>query len=253
MSCEGGTSCPQRTAPSPPQGQGCAVSALCSPTHYPIQPMILSHRDPALPPLVFPRVWEPSRGAGAEGERVRVCAWLLWCRMFHLTCSTPLFWGCLLFGAVVLGRIAWGSQWMAGVGVVPRVVAVDVQPCASGCWVGQRGCCLLRKGVRSCPLGMLGLLCFVLSSRQGPLVPLGAPVPWHYSAAGETEAQRDWAGPAGVGLHSQGCCILRESWKMAEGEPLGTNPSLLTLGGWQGRRGPRSPALCWQSQTWPFG
>lgn len=54
---------PRGQLPSPPQGQGCAVSALCSPTHFhPAQPLILSHLAPALPLLVFPRVWELSCG-----------------------------------------------------------------------------------------------------------------------------------------------------------------------------------------------
>lgn len=139
---------------------------------------------------------------------MRVCAWLLWCGMFialpsHLQ-QSPLLGMRGFLGAVVLGRLVWGSQWIAAVAVVPRVVAVEVQPYAFGCWVGQWGCWLLKKGVRSCPLGMFGLLCFVLGSRQGLLVPLGALVPWHHSTAGETEAQRNWTGSAGMGLLSRG-------------------------------------------------
>lgn len=111
------------------------------------------------------------------------------------------------------------------------MVAVGVQPHALGCWGGQWGWCLLRRRVKRCPLGMSGLRCFVVGSGKGLPVALSTPVPWHHPAVGETEAWRGWTGSAGVGLHSQGCCILQESWRRAEGEPLATTPSLLTFGG----------------------
>lgn len=85
--------------------------------------------------------------------------------------------------------------------------------------------------MKRCPLGMSGLRCFVVGSGKGLPVALSTPVPWHHPAVGETEAWRGWTGSAGVGLHSQGCCILQESWRRAEGEPLATTPSLLTFGG----------------------
>lgn len=197
---------PRGQLPSPPQGQGCAVSALRSPTHFhPAQPLILSHLAPALPLLVFPRVWELScgwsQGARAGGVCVGVCTGAELGSVpsspgagrsfpFIPVAALPSFRDACFLGAVVLGRLVWGCQWILGGGIVLRVVAVGVQPHALGCWGGQWGWCLLGRRVKRCPPGMLGLRCFVLGSGKGLPVPLSTPVPWHHPAVGETEAWR---------------------------------------------------------------
>lgn len=50
----------------------------------------------------------------------------------------PSFWDTCFLGAVVLGVVVWGGQWiLVVVGFALSAVAVGVQPCALGCQGGQ--------------------------------------------------------------------------------------------------------------------
>lgn len=218
MSCEGDTSAPQGTAPVTFPGTGtccqCPLlihSFLSHSATFPFGPGSSAagvSQGPGAglqPPPKELGLWGSIRGSVLELSWDLCPVPLVQDVHFPSIPFTvfPSFLGCLDSGGCAAGRACLGVPVDAGWGGCPQ---------RGGCW-GSAPCpwvprrimrqVLPREGMRRCHPGMSALWCLILGSRKGPLVPLGAPVPWLYLAAGEIEAWRGWAGSAGVGLHSQ--------------------------------------------------
>lgn len=155
-------------------GQGHAISALRSPTHFhPIQLLILSHLAPALPLLIFPRAWEPScglllRGLGS-GACAGVCAGAGLGSMLcsagagcsspvHPCCSTLIFLECLVFVGCGDGGTCLGVSVDPGHGVLSlEWWMLGSDPMLLGAGEGRRAdWFLFGRSVRRCPTEVFG-------------------------------------------------------------------------------------------------